>query len=161
MRAVASFFGKEYLRQVPEEDFLAHLAEIRRAAGDRAALRALHFYADNSRAVREAKFLEDGDFTSFLKEVTLSGQSSSLYLQNVSPTGAVREQPVAVALALCGRLLGERGAYRVHGGGFAGTVQAFVPDREAESFQAAMEGYLGKGCCHLLTIRPIGGVCLF
>ncbi len=161
MKEVAAFFGKEFLRQVPEEDFLAHLAEIRRAAGDRAVLRALHFYADNSRAVREANFVESGDFASFLREVTLSGQSSSQALQNVSPTGAVREQPVAVALALCGKLLGEKGAYRVHGGGFAGTVQAFVPDSEAEGFQAAMEGYLGKGCCHLLTIRPIGGVCLF
>ena len=161
MKEVAAFFGKEYLRQVPEEDFLAHLAELRKTAGDRAVLRALHFYADNRRAVQEARCLERGDFASFLREVTLSGQSSSLSLQNVSPTGAVREQPVAVALALCGKLLGGNSAYRVHGGGFAGTVQAFVPDGEAERFQAAMEGYLGKGCCHLLTIRPIGGVCLF
>ena len=124
---VCAVFGRKYLREVPEADFWARLPEVREAAGDRAALRAMHVYRDNERVARQIAALKAGDFGGFLSLVTESGYSSWMYLQNVVPLGATAHQQMALALALTSRLLGGRGAYRVHGGGFAGTVLAFVP----------------------------------
>jgi galactokinase len=102
--------------------------------------------------------LADGDFEGFLQTVRKSGYSSYMYLQNVCVTGSVKHQEVAYALAVCDDLLGERGAFRVHGGGFAGTVQAFVPDDILNEFKTTAEKIIGNGCCHVLSIRPVGGV---
>ncbi|MBU5436308.1 galactokinase family protein [Pseudoflavonifractor sp. MSJ-37] len=161
MRAVAAFFGKEVLREVPEDAFLAHIPELRAAAGDRAVLRALHFFEEDRRAAAESAALAAGDFQSFLELVRSSGRSSWVYLQNVSPAGTVREQPVAVALAAAELALGGRGAFRVHGGGFAGTIQAFVPLDLLETFRHRVEAVLGEGRCHVMSIRPVGGAVLW
>ncbi len=158
LRAVCARFGKSVLREVPEADFLAALPELRRECGDRAVLRALHVYGENRRAGGEADALRRGDFDGFLRLVRESGLSSWRFLQNVVPAGYTARQEVAVALALCEALLGERGASRVHGGGFAGTVQAFVPLDMLERFRSEMDRVLGPGACHVLTVRPVGGV---
>ena len=154
--AVSAFFGKKVLREVPEEDFYAHLAELRRKAGDRAVLRAIHIYNDNRRVDAMTEALSQGDFGRFLALVRESGRSSWVYLQNVVVCGSTADQAAAVALALCERLLGERGAYRIHGGGFGGTVQAFVPDELLDSFRAGVEAVFGPGSCHVMQIRPVG-----
>lgn len=158
LRAVCRCFGKEVLREVPEEKFLAELPRVRQAAGDRGVLRAFHIYAENRRAAAEAQALRQGDFEEFIRLVRESGRSSAMYLQNVVPTGEVRHQEMMVAIALAERLLEGRGAVRVHGGGFAGTVQAFVPTEMLEMFKAGVEAVLGAGSCHAVAIRPVGGV---
>ena len=160
MKAVAAMFGKSVLREVDEDAFFARLGEVRAAAGDRAALRAMHFFADNRRVAEQVAALRSGDFDAFLRLVNESGRSSWLYLQNVVPTGATAHQELAAALALAAKLLNGRGACRVHGGGFAGTIQAFVPLDQLESFRAGMEAALGEGSCHVLSIRPEGGILL-
>ncbi len=160
MKAVAAVFGKSVLREVDEDAFFARLGEVRAAAGDRAALRAMHFFADNRRVAEQVAALRSGDFDAFLRLVNESGRSSWLYLQNVVPTGATVHQELAAALALAAKLLNGRGACRVHGGGFAGTIQAFVPLDLLESFRAGMEAALGEGSCHVLSIRPEGGILL-
>ena len=154
---VCALFGKSVLREVPKDDFLARLPEVRRAAGDRAVLRALHTYADNERVLGMRDALLRHDFERFLALVRESGRSSCMYLQNVVPLGACEHQEVALTLALCDELLGEHGAFRVHGGGFAGTVQAFVPLELLPAFRAGIEAVLGKGRCYVLNIRPVGG----
>ena len=160
MGAVAAFFGKEVLREVSQEQVLSHLPALRERAGDRAVLRALHFFADDARAEEEADALARGDMDAFLALVKESGRSSWEFLQNITPAGAVREQAMAVALAVAERALEGRGACRVHGGGFAGTIQAFVPLDSLEAFRAETEGGLGAGSCHVLSIRPVGGAVL-
>ena len=158
MKAVSAVFGKEVLRQIPEADFYARLPEIRQAVGDRAVLRAIHIYDENRRVAAEVDALRRGDFQAFLDEVNRSGFSSQNLLQNVIPTGATTHQEVALALALARHLLGSRGACRVHGGGFAGTIQAFVPEDMLKEFRRGMEAVLGEGACHVLSIRPRGGM---
>ena len=158
LRAVSACFGKEVLTQVSEAEFYANLPAVRKTCGDRAVMRAIHVFADNARVVKQVAALERGDFDTFLQLVTESGQSSWMYLQNVIPTGNVAHQEVAFALALCRHALQGQGAYRVHGGGFAGTVQAFVPLSILESFRAEIDGALGEGACYVLSIRPQGGV---
>ncbi len=157
LKAVSQYFGKEVLREVPEEAFLEALPQVRKAAGDRAVLRALHFYAEDRRAAEEARALRDGDFGRFLELVRDSGRSSALYLQNVVPTGQTTAQELLVTIGLSERILEGRGAVRVHGGGFGGTAQAFVPLDLLETFQARTEAVLGAGSCHVLSIRPVGG----
>ncbi len=157
MGAVAAHFGRSVLREVPEDNFRAELPALRKACGDRAVLRALHFYDDDRRAVQEAQALKDGDFGRFLTLVNASGRSSSLHLQNTWSTADPRQQAIPVVLALGAELLEGQGAIRVHGGGFAGTVQAFVPNNMLEGFRSGMEGLLGAGTCHVLYIRPQGG----
>ena len=158
MKAVAAYLGKEVLTQIDEADFYAAIPEIRKACGDRAVMRAIHFYQENARVPQQVAALENGDFETFLKLVKQSGYSSYMYLQNVIPAGYKQHQDVAVALGLCEHYLCGRGAYRVHGGGFAGTVQAFVPNDLLDSFVAGIDGALGAGACHVLSIRPHGGV---
>ena len=158
MKAVAALFGKEVLTQIPEEDFYGHLAYLRKACGDRAVLRCIHFYQENARVPRQVAALRAGDFDTFLELIKESGRSSWMYLQNVIPAGYKLHQDVALALSLCDHYLAGRGAYRVHGGGFAGTVQAFVPMDLLESFRSGIDAALGEGACHVLSIRPLGGV---
>ena len=160
MRSVAAFFGKQVLREVDEGQVLASLPQLRKAVGDRAVLRALHFFSDNQWAGQEADALERKDMDAFLSLVRRSGLSSWTLLQDITPTGAVEEQAMAVALAAAERALDGRGACRVHGGGFAGTIQAFVPLDILSGFQAQMENILGQGSCHVLSIRPVGGTVL-
>jgi len=159
-RAVAAVCGGEVLRDVPFETFLAKLPECRRQCGDRAVLRAFHVYADNDRVAKQVAALHDGDFGTFLSLVNESGRSSWEYLQNVIPAGYKEHQEVGVTIAAAKHLLGDKGAVRVHGGGFAGTVQAFVPVEMLDEFKAGMEAILGEGRCHVLSIRPEGGAVL-
>ena len=159
-RAVAAVCGGEVLRDVPFETFLAKLPECRRQCGDRAVLRAFHVYADNDRVAKQVAALHDGDFGTFLCLVNESGCSSWEYLQNVIPAGYKEHQEVGVTIAAAKHLLGDKGAVRVHGGGFAGTVQAFVPVEMLDEFKAGMEAILGEGRCHVLSIRPEGGAVL-
>lgn len=157
---ICAILGKEYLRQVDETLFYARISELRRAAGDRAVLRAMHVFEENRRVSKEIAALKAKDFEGFLAQVRASGQSSWLYLQNVVPTGHTEHQELAFALALADRLLNGRGACRVHGGGFAGTIQAFVPENMLENFRREIDAVLGNGACHVLSIRPQGGVLL-
>ena len=159
-RAVAAVCGGEVLRDVPFETFIAKLPECRKQCGDRAVLRAFHIYADNDRVAKQVTALREGDFNTFLNLVGESGQSSWEYLQNVIPAGYKEHQEVAVTIAAAKHFLGGKGAVRVHGGGFAGTVQAFVPVELLAGFKANMEAILGEGRCHVLSIRPEGGAVL-
>ena len=158
LKAICAHFGKEVLTEVAEEDFVAAIPTLRENCGDRAILRALHFYEENARVPRQVEALRKGDFDRFLQLVTESGHSSYMYLQNVIPAGRTARQEMALALNLCQRYLQGRGAYRVHGGGFAGTVQAFVPFDLLDAFRTGLDGVLGEGACHVLSIRPQGGV---
>ena len=158
IRTVAAFFGKEVLTQIDEAAFYASIPALRKACGDRAVMRAIHFYQENARVPQQVAALRAGDFDKFLSLIKQSGYSSWMYLQNVIPAGYKQHQDVAVALALCEHYLQGRGAYRVHGGGFAGTVQAFVPYDILDAFVAGLDGALGQGACHVLNIRPQGGV---
>lgn len=160
MKKVAAFFGKKVLREVQEEEVLKAMPQLRRAVGDRAVLRALHFYADDRRAVEEADALERRDRDAFLQLVKESGRSSWELLQNITPAGAVEAQDMAIALEAAEIALNGKGACRVHGGGFAGTIQAFVPTKSVSEFCERMELMLRKGCCHVLNIRPVGGIVL-
>ena len=158
MKAVCSHFGKDVLTEIDEADFYAAIPALRAKCGDRAVLRAIHFYSDNARVPRQVAALRRGDFARFLELVKQSGESSFMYLQNVVPAGYTAHQDVALTLALCQKYLQGQGAFRVHGGGFAGTVQAFVPFEILESFRMGIDGALGEGACHVLSIRPQGGV---
>ena len=158
MKEVAAFFGKEVLREVDKSEFMSSLKALREKLGnDRAVLRAYHFFNESERAVLETEAIRNGDFDEFLKLVKLSGHSSYMYLQNVYASSMPMQQAVSLTLALCGEILGEKGAYRVHGGGFAGTVQAFVPNDMLDDFKSKIEAVLGEGMCHVLSIRPVGG----
>ena len=158
LKEVCAHFGKNVLREVPEADFTAALPVLRQKAGDRAVLRAIHIYDENRRVEGQVDALRRGDFAAFLALIRESGLSSWRYLQNVVPAGYTHHQEVALTLSVCERLLGGRGACRVHGGGFAGTIQAFVPLDMLDGFRAEMDRVLGDGACHVLTIRPVGGV---
>lgn len=158
IKAVCAHFGKEVLSQINEAEFYAAIPALRTSCGDRAVLRAVHFYQDNARVPQQVAALEAGDFAAFLKLVKESGHSSYMYLQNVIPAGYKEHQDVAIALALCEHYLQGKGAFRVHGGGFAGTVQAFVPFEILEDFRSGIDSVLGEGACHVLSIRPQGGV---
>ena len=158
IKAVAAYFGKEVLTQIDEADFYAQIPQIRKACGDRAVMRCIHFYQENARVPQQVAALREGNFDKFLSLVKQSGYSSYMYLQNVIPAGYKAHQDVAVALGLAEHYLQGRGAYRVHGGGFAGTIQAFVPLDMLDEFVAGMDAALGEGACHVLSIRPQGGV---
>ncbi len=158
LKELCSFFGKEVLRQIPEAEFFAALPRLRGYVSDRAILRAIHFYQETTRVFCLRDALKSKDFDAFLRIIKDSGKSSWMYLQNITPAGRICRQEMAVALALCDSFLNGRGAYRVHGGGFAGTVQAFVPEDMLEQFVSRMENVLGAGACHILKIRPQGGI---
>ena len=156
MRNIATYFGCDVLSEVPEDELVKALPEIRSLFGDRAILRAMHFYADDKRAMDEADALEKGDIVRFLSLVRESGVSSAMFLQNIYPTGATSDQSLMLTIALAERLLSGRGAVRVHGGGFGGTAQAYVPLDMLEDFKLSIEDSLGNGSCHVLRICPDG-----
>lgn len=157
MKAVAKFFGKEFLRDVDKNEFYSKIGELRKETGDRAILRAMHFFDDDRLAVEEADALEAGDFETFKKMIHSSGKSSYQRLQNVFTVTNPSEQGVSLALAVSATVLGENGAFRVHGGGFAGTIQAFVPNDKLEEYRSTMEKVFGEGSCHVLSVRQPGG----
>lgn len=157
MGQVAAFFGKKVLRQVAFEEFWSQIPALREKAGDRAVLRALHFYSDNDLVVQQKALLQAGNFEGFLSLVNQSGHSSAECLQNIFCCSTPDAQAVSLTIAAARRILKGRGAVRVHGGGFAGTVQAYVPLDQREEFRGKMEAILGEGRCHFLNIRPGGG----
>lgn len=158
MRNIAHLFGKRYLREVDEKEFMANIKHARAECGDRSVLRAMHFFAENNRVKREIDALKSGDLQMFFQAVNESGRSSWNLLQNVICAGEIRHQHMAVALAVTEKLLNGKGAFRVHGGGFAGTIQAYVPSEYLYAFKTGTEEILGKGSCHVLDIREKGGV---
>lgn len=159
MKAIASYFGKPYLRELEEKDVLDSIAALREKFGDRAILRALHFFAENRRVALQKHSLLEGDIHGFFEQVLESGRSSFCYLQNVYTTKNVSEQGLSLALCLAERYLKDkRGAWRVHGGGFAGTIQSFVRKEDTEAFRAMMDAAFGEGACIVLRIRPHGAL---
>lgn len=156
--AVSAFFGKQVLREVKEETFYQQLPAVRATAGDRAVLRAMHIYDENRRVLLAKAALKSGDLQSFFRQLHLSGRSSQLLLQNITPAGATDRQALAYTLACAERLLDGEGTCRVQGGGFAGTIQAFVPLERAEAFCTEMNRLLDAEACHVLSVRQEGGV---
>ena len=157
MEEVAAQFGCCCLREVSEEDFYRNISELRRTCSDRAILRAAHFFGDDRRAAEEAAALERGDIGAFLKLVRESGESSLALLQNLYSSSKPSQQPIPLGLMVSRRILRDTGAARVHGGGFAGTIQAFVPNDTVTSYISSMESIFGRGSCLKLRIRPAGG----
>ncbi|MGN0667384.1 MAG: galactokinase [Huintestinicola sp.] len=157
MKSVAGFFGKQELRDITKQVLLDSISEVRNACGDRAAARALHFFDENERVAKEAAALKAGDVDAFLAQVTASGNSSFKYLQNIFAVKSPEEQGMVMGLYMSEMLLSGRGATRVHGGGFAGTIQAFVPNDMLDEYSSGMEKVFGEGSCYKLYMRPIGG----
>lgn len=158
MESVAAVFGKDVLRDVDKAEFEKSISLIREKAGDRAVLRAMHFYNENIRVESQAAALKSGDFEAFKSLVTESGYSSYMYNQNVFTCKEPKSQPVSVALAICGEILSGKGAWRVHGGGFAGTIQAFVPTELLDEFKEKICSVFGEKSCYVLDIRSDGGI---
>lgn len=161
MKAVAGFFGRDVLRGVSYRDLMANAPLLRAQFGDRAFLRAIHFVKENERVGAIVHALKDKNYPRFLQLVTESGDSSYRYLQNVYAASDPKEQSMAVALEMAEDLLNGRGAYRVHGGGFGGTTQNFVPLDLLDQFRTGIESVFGAGSCHVLSIRPLGGTRVF
>ena len=157
MNSVAEYFGKSVLRQVDEKEVFENIGDIRKKTGDRAIERAIHFYNENKRVERLSKALSEGDFDEFKNTIIESGKSSYMYNQNCFTLSAPNEQPVALALCVSEELLKGKGAYRVHGGGFAGTIQAFVPVEETENYVSSMRKIFGENSCYILKVRSHGG----
>ncbi len=160
MRSVSEFFGKEVLSEVDESEFYAKIPLLREKCSDRALLRAMHFFSETVRAHAEAQALKDGDFERFLKLVNESGESSGNLLQNLYSTKTPQNQALPLAIALSRRILEKDGAVRVHGGGFAGTILAFVPNNAVNRYVETMESVFGKNSCYLMRIRNSGGICV-
>ena len=158
MKSVAAFFGKETLRGISRADILENTKALKEKCGDRALLRALHFVDENDRVEKTANALKNGDIKDFLKQLRRSGRSSFMYLQNVYSSLNVKEQGISLALCLSDGILGTDGAFRVHGGGFGGTIQAFVPNDKINEYKNAMDSVFGKDACKVLNIRAQGGV---
>lgn len=158
LKEVDHFFHQEYLRDVDEKEFYEHLTEVREAVNDRAVLRAIHVFKENKRVQQAVQSLKQEDFDTFKTIVKASGESSFKYLQNIYSNHYVGQQAVSLALALSENLLGTHGVCRVHGGGFAGTIQAFVEDDYVEAYKQGIEKYFGEGSCHILKIRKYGGM---
>lgn len=158
MKGVANYFGKDYLRECSEEEFYKKYAEIRKTAGDRAMLRAAHFFNEQKNVENGVSALRNGDFEGFLNVIKRSGNSSFKYLQNVYTVRKPHQQSVSIALSLSEQTLGENGVSRVHGGGFAGTIQAFVKNDFVKEYKEFIESVFGNGSCHVLKIRPYGAI---
>ncbi|MBE6805962.1 MAG: galactokinase [Ruminococcaceae bacterium] len=158
-RNISNFFGKGFLRDVEPIDFFENIAKLREEYGDRAVLRALHFFNEDNRAEFEKEALKKDDFNEFLRLVNESGNSSFKYLQNVYSTSNLYEQGIALALAITEQFFKGtgKGAYRVHGGGFAGTIQCFIPTDMLDDYKTVIEKVFGEDSCYILLIRPIGG----
>ena len=158
MEAVAKALGKNVLRQISKEEFFASIPQLKGQVNDRAIIRAIHFYNENERVEKAVACLENNDFEGFKQVILDSGFSSYMYNQNVYTPKNPTEQKISLALALSNEILAGKGAWRVHGGGFAGTIQAFVPNEILEDYKNAMESIFGEGSCYVLIIRPVGGV---
>ena len=159
MKSVAAFFGKKVLRELDKETVLNNVAALREKVGDRAILRAIHFFNENCRVDVQAEALKNKDAAKFLEYVIKSGNSSYMFLQNVFTTKNVSEQGLSLALCITDSTLSGTGAaWRVHGGGFAGTIQAFVPHAYVEAYRSAIDSAFGDGACHVLRIRPYGAI---
>ncbi|MDO4466344.1 MAG: galactokinase family protein [Bacillota bacterium] len=156
-KKVAAYFGKEVLREVPVEEFYANIAKARVACGDRAVLRAIHFFNENERVGKIVNALNNDDFDTFKANIQASGNSSYKFLQNVYAASDPQNQAVSIGLAMSEILLKDKGVCRVHGGGFAGTIQAFVEDDAVEAYKEGMEAVFGLGTCHVLKVRKYGG----
>lgn len=157
MKEVAHFFGKEFLREVSEEEFKAHIPELREKMSDRCVIRALHFFKEDARVEKAVSALKNNDFDTFKSVIKSSGDSSYKYLQNIYSNHDETNQAVSIALGLSEDILGDKGVCRVHGGGFAGTIQAFVKDDYVETYKTEIEKYFGEGSCHILKVRKYGG----
>lgn len=157
MKQVAAFFGKSCLRELSKADVLENIISLREKCGDRAVLRALHFFDENVRVDKQCEALDSGRFSDFLELIKASGNSSYKYLQNVYCGLNTAEEGLAVGLYIAENILGGEGASRVHGGGLAGTIQAFVPKAKLSEFKSEMERVFGKGSCYVLMVRPAGG----
>ncbi len=157
MESVAKALGKNVLREIPYEEFFAALPELTKKVNDRALLRAIHFYNENRRVDAAIACLESGDFEGFKQIILESGNSSFEYNQNVFTPKNPTEQKLSLALAISQEILQGKGAWRVHGGGFAGTIQAFVPNELLDTYKSTIEGVFGEGSCYVLMIRPVGG----
>ena len=158
MKAVAAYFGKGILRDVNEDEFYMAIPKLRETVSDRAILRAIHFFNDNRRAVTLKEKLKANDFEGFKQTILESGKSSLQCLQNVFAASNPGEQGLTLALTLTEKILAGKGAFRVHGGGFAGTIQAFVPNDILSTYKYEIEKVFGEGKCYVLSIRPVGGV---
>ena len=158
MNRVARVFGKEHLREVPEAEFYASIKEVWEKTSGRCVLRAIHFYQEERRVREGASALRADDYSAFLKVIKSSGDSSAKYLQNIYSPKDVETQNVTVTLAVTESILGENGVSRVHGGGFAGTIQAFVKNEAVADYKEKVEMIFGKDSCHVLKIRPVGGI---
>ncbi len=158
MKEVANTLGKDVLREVTLNEIITNVVKLRKETNDRAVLRAVHFQRDNERVLHQVKALEEGRFSDFLDLVIQSGYSSYMYNQNIYPSHNPLEQNISVALALSDVVLNGRGAWRVHGGGFAGTIQAFVSNELVDKYVETLETAYGKGKCHKLFIRKYGSI---
>ena len=158
MESVAEQFGKKVLRDVDEDEFYKAIPQLRKAVGDRAVVRAIHFYNDCRRAAQLCDAVREDDFDAFLRLIIEGGHSSFEFNQNAYSIKAPQEQGVPLALALSQKVLNGRGAWRLQGGGFAGTIQAFVPVELLDAYKAAIDGCFGEGSCHVLNIRNYGAV---
>ena len=161
MKAVAAAFGREVLRGLTVEDLLPRIPELRQTLGDRAILRAYHFLRENERVKKQADRLKEGDLDGFLLGILASGRSSYEWLQNVYTAKNVREQGLSLALAISEHVLSQtarRSAWRLHGGGFAGTIQAFVPKEDVATYKKTLDGVFGEGACAILRVRREGAV---
>lgn len=161
MKKIASFFGKEVLRELTKEDVIANIPALRTFAGDRAVLRAIHFFDENERVKAASKCLEANDINGFFGVIKTSGISSSMLLQNYFSPKAPEEQGISLACAVANSVLTDGGVCRVHGGGFAGTIQAFVPTAKLDEFKNVMENAFGKGAVTVLSVRPVGMTKIF
>ncbi len=161
MKSVAHFFGKDVLNQIAQEDFMANLVQVRSVLGDRAILRAIHWFEENQRVTQEVQALESNDFDAFKQVVKASGDSSYKYLQNVYSVKDYTKQEIALGLAISDLVLKGQGVSRVHGGGFAGTLQTFVPNALVEAYQKEMDRIFGTGACHVLNVRKYGAMRVF
>lgn len=158
MKKVAGFFNQDVLRKVDQEEFYRQIPQIREQFGDRAVLRAMHFFAEDERVQAQVKALEAGEFENFKSLLIESGDSSYKYLQNVYTSQDVHNQSVSIGLAVSDRVLKGKGAWRVHGGGFAGTIQAFVPNDLVDEYKKNLEHVFGEGSCLVLKVRKYGGI---
>lgn len=158
MNQVAQALGREHLREVPRETFFKELPKLWKETSGRAVLRAIHFYEEEERVLRGVKSLEESDYPGFLSVIKASGDSSAKYLQNIYSPKDVDSQNVTVALAVSESILGENGVCRVHGGGFAGTIQAFVKNEAVAAYKEQIEAIYGDDSCHVLKVRLQGGI---
>lgn len=157
MESVAQAMGKSVLREIEEDDFYKEIPQLTKKVNDRAILRASHFFNENKRVDNAVKALESNNFDEFKNIITSSGYSSYMYNQNVFTPKNPTEQKLSLALCVSQQLLEGKGAWRVHGGGFAGTIQAFVPNEILEEYRSEMDAVFGRGSCYVLIIRPVGG----